>query len=222
MVIALLDRLATELRTRGVRGFARFIALRLVQWRGDVLFEYDLTALHGSAAAVRPSSVVVVDCGNFGSAATEAVERGVLTGENHAYVEELQGEGQLLAAIDAQGVVTSYAFVVFESFYKRILGEARDTPIISNCMTMPAYRGQGLYPLVLRASCQRLAAQGHRRAIITCAPDNMSSIRGIEKAGFRRVKNIYSLIIFARLITLQRTHLFAFESTISSSGDGTA
>ena len=197
-------RLNTEWRNRGTAGFVRFIALRVAQRRADVLFEYDLTQLKADDES-KSDAIVVVDRHNFGSAATAAVEQEILIGGNHPYVEELQGEGQLLAATGPHGGVTSYAFVVFESFYKKILGESSATPIISNCLTFPAYRGQGLYPLVLRASLQHLAAQGFSRAIITCAPDNIASVRGIEKAGFRRVKTIHSLIIFARWIATQRT-----------------
>jgi GNAT superfamily N-acetyltransferase len=197
---AIARRLGTELRTRGPLGFARFIALRLVQWRGDVLFECDLAALPARPA---PAGVVIIDRSNFGSAATAAVEHAVLGPANHAYVEELRGDAQLLATTSGAGV-SSYAFIVFDSFYKRILGERRETPIICNCVTDPAFRGQGLYPLLLQASCARLAAQGHRRVIITCAPDNAASMRGIEKAGFRRVKTLYSLILLTRLIALQR------------------
>lgn len=196
-------RLDTEWRNRGTAGFVRFIALRVVQRRADVLFEYDLTQLQVDDES-GSDTVVVVDRHNFGSAATAAVEQEILTGGNHAYVEELQGAGQLLAATDRQGRVTSYAFIVFESFYKKILGESNATPIISNCLTFPANRGAGLYPLVLRTSLRHLAAQGYSRAIITCAPDNFASVRGIEKAGFRRVKTIHSLIIFARWIVAQR------------------
>ena len=134
------------------------------------------------------------------------VEHEVLSGANHAYVEELQGRGQMLAALDVHGHVSSYVFIVFDSFYKRILGEAPVTPIISNCVTLPAHRGRGLYPGLLRESCQQLAAQGHGRVIITCEPDNLASVRGIEKAGFRRVKTLDSLIIGARWIAWQRSH----------------
>jgi len=38
---SLFKRLATEWRTRGPLGFVRFLAQRLVQWRADVLYEFD-------------------------------------------------------------------------------------------------------------------------------------------------------------------------------------
>ena len=42
-MITLLKRLGTELKTRGPIGLIRFLALRLLQWRADVLYELDLT-----------------------------------------------------------------------------------------------------------------------------------------------------------------------------------
>ncbi len=133
-----------------------------------------------------------------------AVERAVLTKENHAYREALQGRDWLGALVDAQGQVQCYGFVLHQSFYKRVLGEDDDVPIISNCFTPPAQRGQGHYPHMLRAVCEELARRGHARSIITCSSDNAASIRGIEKAGFRCVKQVTVWVLAARLIVWRR------------------
>ena len=205
------ERLVTEFRTRGAVGFLRFLATRIVQRRADLLFDIDLRGLAAAPpfAQLAPlATAVLVWRHNLGSEATRAVEQSVLTAANHAYREVLAGDDMLLAmtdAGDAQGQVTSYAFVLFASFYKRVLGEAQTTPMISNCYTDPAWRGQGLYPQLLVTTCLHLASQGHARAIITCAPDNLASVRGIEKAGFRRVKTLHSLVVLARWIAWQRS-----------------
>ena len=202
------ERLVTELKTRGAVGFLRFLATRIVQRRADLLFDIDLrdSAAAPSFAQFPPlATAVLVWRHNLGSEATRGVEQSVLTAANHAYREVLAGDDMLLAATDAQGQVTSYAFVLFASFYKRVLGEAQTTPMISNCCTDPAWRGQGLYPQLLVTTCLHLAKQGHARAIITCAPDNLASVRGIEKAGFRRVKTLHSLVVLARWIAWQRS-----------------
>lgn len=201
---AIFHRLVVELRNRGPAGFARFIAVRLAQWRGDVLYEYDLDASGADPAPAR-DNIVVIDRRNFRSPSTVAVEDSVLTGGNYVYVDELRNNATLLAATAPGGEVASYAFIVFESFYKRVLGEANAVPIICNCVTLPAYRGQGLYPALLGAACRHLAQQGYARVIVTCAPDNAASIRGIEKAGFRKVTTLHSLILFTRWIAHQRT-----------------
>ena len=200
----LFKRLLTEFSTRGAAGFVRFLALRIGQWRADVLYEADLSVLAAAPPLEPASPVVLVWRHNLGSEATALTEAAVLTAENHAYREALQGDDQLLAALDAHGLVISYGFVLFDSFYKRILAESRHTPMIGNCFTLPAWRGRGLYPRLLVATCQHLSSQGHRRAIITCAPDNLASVRGIEKAGFRRIKTVCSLVILTRWIAWQR------------------
>ena len=203
----LLQRLATEWRTRGPAGFMRFVALRLLQWRSDVLYQADPARLAGAAAGpadVPGETVVWVHRGNLGSAATAAVEAAVLGGANHAYRQALCGADQLLAIVDEQGHVASYGFVLFDSFYKQVLREAADTPMIGNCFTDPAQRGRGYYPRLLRAACRRLADEGYQRVIITCAPDNRASVRGIEKAGFRQAKTLSSLVLAARWIAWQR------------------
>jgi RimJ/RimL family protein N-acetyltransferase len=55
------------------------------------------------------------------------------------------------------------------------------------CLTLPEYRGRGLYPSALKAIQRHLKAQGYRRCFICVRDDNVSSIRGIEKSGFRLV-----------------------------------
>jgi RimJ/RimL family protein N-acetyltransferase len=199
IVKKIFKRLAKELRTRGPAGFLRFLALRLVQWRGDHLYEIDLRRI-ANGAPTASESIVVVDRHTFGSAATRVVEETVLTEANLEYRDELRADCQLFAITTPTGEVTTYGFVLFNSFYKQILGEDSATPMIGNCYTYPQYRGRGSYPRMIRAACESLAAQGFQRAIITCAPDNAASIRGIEKAGFRRVKTLHSLVLATRWI----------------------
>ena len=207
----ILARSLIEFRTRGAAGFVRFAATRLLQVRSDVLYEMNLTGLDSTSTLVPGVPWVLVDRHSLGSATTRGVEADVLTPENHAYRAALMGQDQLLALTGVQGGVCCYGFVLFASFYKRVLGEADSVPMISNCFTVVARRGHGLYPQLLVVMCQHLARQGHDRAIITCAPDNMASVRGIEKAGFRRVKTLHSLILGARWIVWQRS-LAAHES----------
>lgn len=197
-------RLAIEFRSRGATGFMRFIALRLLQSRGDILFEKQLGIVSNSLRDPNPGDIFHVNKNTLGSATTKLVEQAVLTESNHAYREELLNDGQLFAVKNGQSQVTCYGFVIYESFYKRILGEAHAVPMISNCFTFPEHRGQGLYPRILRAVCHSLSAEGQRRVIVTCAIDNLASIRGIEKAGFKHVKTIHTLVLFARWIAWQK------------------
>jgi GNAT superfamily N-acetyltransferase len=58
---------------------------------------------------------------------------------------------------------------------------------IKFCLTFPEFRGKGLYPAALDAIQVWLKGQGYRRCFICVKSDNVASIRGIEKAGFRPV-----------------------------------
>jgi RimJ/RimL family protein N-acetyltransferase len=196
----ILARLGKELRTRGGAGFLRFLALRLVQWRGDNLYEIDLRQL----GAMPVPGLVLVDRYTYGSEATRAVEDAVLTESQGEYRDELRGAAMMFAVTSDEGQVASFGFVLFDSFYKRILGEARATPMICNCFTYAQYRGRGLYPRLIQGACHTLATQGFERAIITCDPENAASIRGIEKAGFTKVKTLYSLVLVTRWIAWSR------------------
>lgn len=54
---------------------------------------------------------------------------------------------------------------------------------IGPCRTLPEYRGQGIYPTVLKTI---IAENKETTFHIMAAENNISSIRGIEKAGFKK------------------------------------
>lgn len=195
-------RIKAEFRTRGFVGFLKFAATRLCQIREDALYEIRLPKERSSAIQL-PAKVVVISRENIGSERTADVERAVLTETNLAYREALKGRDILFAAVDNGRKVVTYGFVLFESFYKRVLGEDADVPMIGNCFTIPEMRGRGLYPGLLAVICDHLADSGYKRAIISCSPDNLASRRGIERAGFLRLRTLRSVVLFSRWIVVQ-------------------
>ena len=56
---------------------------------------------------------------------------------------------------------------------------------IGPCYTYPKYRGKGIYPLVLQFVCKHLQNEKSDFYMIV-DENNLSSIRGIEKAGFEK------------------------------------
>jgi hypothetical protein len=70
---------------------------------------------------------------------------------------------------------------------------------IGNCDTHPAFRGYGIYPVVLQHMLRSSAETGVRRCFISCAPSNQASIRGIEKAGFRFVSKKRKIRVLNRV-----------------------
>lgn len=73
-------------------------------------------------------------------------------------------------------------------------------PVIGDCFTVEEYRGKSLYPYTIDKLCQMLFSEGHEIVYILVAPDNIASIKGIEKAGFikkcRIITNRYLLFYF--------------------------
>ena len=73
------------------------------------------------------------------------------------------------------------SYVVPKCFKFTFLGESDYE--IGPCYTYSQYRGQGLYPMVLRSICDSLGNIGTTFFMIV-DDSNISSVRGIEKAGF--------------------------------------
>ncbi|MGH8680027.1 MAG: GNAT family N-acetyltransferase, partial [Burkholderiales bacterium] len=86
--------------------------------------------------------------------------------------------------------------------------EPSEVPMIGNCYTVPDARGRGLYARMLVTVSDDLAVDGHRRAIISCQPDNVASMRGIERAGFKRARHITSFIALSKLVLWRVTRPF--------------
>jgi hypothetical protein len=204
------QRLRRELRLRGLRGFARFVASRIVQPRADLLFEIGLE--REIVDALDPLPAVIVNRSNAGTAEVAWIERQILVDHNEDYGPGLKDRDWMFAGSDETRNVVAYAFVLFATDYKNVLGVPEDIPLIANCFTKPAWRGRHLYPRLLRRVCVELARAGHKRAVISCAPDNVASIRGIERAGFRRVARITCLSVLSKIVLLRRVERYAGES----------
>ena len=97
-------------------------------------------------------------------------------------------EGQLGFVVMRDGVPVHRSFVLQGPRTIQIGGGpfflSRHEALIHYCKTDPRHRGRGIYPTVLRSLMAELDAQ---RVYISCDARNMSSIRGIKKAGFETV-----------------------------------
>ena len=58
-------------------------------------------------------------------------------------------------------------------------------PAIGNCGTNPNYRGRSIYPFVINKIAKEVIAEGKEEVFIIVNSDNVSSIKGILKAGFK-------------------------------------
>ena len=200
-------RLLAIYRSRGWSGLGGFFGTRILQRREDLLYETRLDDQTADCLGDALASVMIVERPNLRSAATAAVERQVLQGENVEYLAGLEGDDLMFVHLNERGQVDTYAFVLFDTQYKRTLQVPVSTPLIGNCYTQPASRGQGLYPRMLRTVCLCLARRGFKWAVVSCAPDNIPSIKGIERAGFRRLRHITTWILLSRIVVARRIQI---------------
>lgn len=77
----------------------------------------------------------------------------------------------------------------------RFVGLETDEAEITGCVTLPDFRGQGLYPIAIRSLCQIARERGIQTVFMKTLPTNVASQRGIEKAGLRRHARIVQWVL---------------------------
>ncbi|WP_460219688.1 GNAT family N-acetyltransferase [Psychroserpens sp. MEBiC05023] len=78
-----------------------------------------------------------------------------------------------------------HASYLYDSVYLlRLL--KRKGPVIGDCFTHKAYRGQSIYPYVINSIASENLSKGLKEIFIIVNQKNISSIKGIEKAGFSK------------------------------------
>lgn len=70
---------------------------------------------------------------------------------------------------------------------------APDEIMLDSVYTVPAFRGRGLLPVVQRAILDDAKRQGYRYAYTHVEVDNVASIRGVRKTGFRPIGELHRL-----------------------------
>ncbi|HEV2582580.1 MAG TPA: GNAT family N-acetyltransferase [Ktedonobacteraceae bacterium] len=116
--------------------------------------------------------------------------------DDHTLVLQRFANGRQCYVGRVDGRMVTYGWVTFDeeeigelSLNIRLkAGEA----YIWNCATLPAYRGQRLYPALLAYIVGELHRQGLRRIWIGTDTDNLPSQSGIAQAGFRPIGDIVS------------------------------
>jgi RimJ/RimL family protein N-acetyltransferase len=82
------------------------------------------------------------------------------------------------------------SWIYYHINHNRILSLGEKEAEVKFCLTLPAARGLGVYPMVINSIAQFLRHKGMNRIFMCVHEENQPSIRGIEKAGFHRVGKI--------------------------------
>jgi RimJ/RimL family protein N-acetyltransferase len=107
------------------------------------------------------------------------------------------------------GAVGHISWLYYQEHPNRTLRLGNKECEIMFCLTLPEFRGKGLYPATLRAILRYLKGRGYESCFICATDDNLASIRGIEKTGFRLRERTHLRKIFGFQITrrLDTRHL---------------
>lgn len=199
-------RISSIWQARGGLGFLRFLITRFLRIQSDIVFERDLLE-PGLPQAFGPDrQVIVIERHNLTQPDLKDVVDQLFEAESSIYRLALDENGLALAVIDSQRRLLHRTFVQFETRYKALLGETDDVPLLTNCHTDPAVRGERLYPKTLVFAGALLAKRGYERMIITCDERNHASIKGIVRGGFQRKRVIQSLVVLA-LFAIQKINV---------------
>ena len=106
-----------------------------------------------------------------------------------------------------EGKLATYGWVTFDEEDIGELGLSirlkAGEAYIWNCATLPAYRGQRLYPALLTYIVSELHHQGLHRIWIGTDADNLPSQSGIVLAGFQPISDV----VISRVLTMRRIWL---------------
>lgn len=94
------------------------------------------------------------------------------------------------------GVIGHISWLYYKKDPNRLLRLSDEDCEIKFCLTLPTFRGKGFYPAVLQTIQCYLFNKGYQHCFICVKENNISSIRGIEKAGFLVVGQIHFRKIF--------------------------
>jgi GNAT superfamily N-acetyltransferase len=118
-------------------------------------------------------------------------EYGVLCAWDRVDAQRRSAEGDLCLFGRVSGRLACFCWLRFDRV--DLVGEGRPVIVpapqaihLYHCETALEYRGKRLYPAALQFACRWARERGYRMAYIHVDEENLPSIRGIERAGFRR------------------------------------
>lgn len=89
--------------------------------------------------------------------------------------------------VTAEGQMAHLSWLHWSVRLPRQCGFDGSVPVIGDCYTSEQFRGKSIYPRVLRYIARDVASRAGTSVYVLVSPANLPSVRGLEKAGFRRL-----------------------------------
>jgi len=94
------------------------------------------------------------------------------------------------------GSIGHISWLYYKKDPNRLLCLGQEECEIKFCLTLPEFRGKGLYPAALQTIQNYLKENRYHRCFISVKDDNVPSIRGIEISGFNHVGELHLRKLF--------------------------
>jgi len=191
------------IKGRGFQGFFEFLISRIYRVSCENVYQKisksrDSTRTNSDLA--QEYDFLVIDKNNFQDEKNRRLLDSINDGEIAEYIEGINRDSLLFLISKNDKEVLHTSFVQFRSRYKKLIQEDNKVPLIGNCWTDKNSRGKGFYPYTISAVADELFRRNYPRVIISCASDNIASIKGIEKSDFELVNDIKSYIFFSKIV----------------------
>jgi RimJ/RimL family protein N-acetyltransferase len=160
----------------------------LFQFKPHMVLEDSFPPILSDYRVIYPCEINALSSKNFSRREPEFLE-----------MKTLASNGDLLGVILKDDIVVHRSLV--RTFgYGRVEGDKRSLSILSGqiyihyCRTLKDHEGKGLYTQMLRTILKiNRENPGFREALITCNQENIPSIKGILRAGFRYKSSLFVL-----------------------------
>jgi len=107
----------------------------------------------------------------------------------YAIQTKILSNGKRRYSIEENGVTVHSSFLFNKLNILRLL--QKEGPAIGDCFTNPIYRGKSIYPFMISHISKELLVENKSKEVFIIVNNgNISSIRGIEKTGFKKITSI--------------------------------
>jgi RimJ/RimL family protein N-acetyltransferase len=107
---------------------------------------------------------------------------------NYSIGKSNLSEGKTCYFIKDSGKVVHKSYLFSKVFLLKSI--KKSGPVIGDCVTVKSHRGQSIYPYVINKIAKEVLEKDKKTVYIIVDKNNLSSIKGIEKAGFSKLASI--------------------------------
>ncbi|MCJ8320352.1 MAG: GNAT family N-acetyltransferase [Colwellia sp.] len=191
------------IKSRGIYGFWKFLMTRIYRSSSENVYQKTSKSIASNKCLIgctQEYDFSIIDKTNYKKAKYKRLIDSIDYGEIAEYIAGIERDSLLFLISNSDEQVLHTSFVQFRSRYKKLIQEDNHVPLIGNCWTDRNYRGKGFYPYTISAVADEMFRRNYQRVIVSCASDNIPSIKGIEKSDFELVNRIRSYILFNKFV----------------------